>query len=204
MNEIPHKKPDRKLQRWVYVIGILFCADFIFYGYMPSHRRLQSLDQARAQQRRMIETASLQANELPALELRLQNAEKTVEHYEANVPEETSLGVFLEDIAHIMTKHHLTNQVVNPGKEVACDGVSCLPVQVNCTGSLKDIFAFFQDFQTMDRLVRVQRAVLQNDSDFAGQVGVQTQAMIFYRPQTQQSAGGTPSGVLPGGGNRGA
>lgn len=188
MSDIGPKKQSRKQQAWLYAVAVLFCADFVFYGYMPSHKRLRSLREAEVQQRRMIEMAAAQGNELPALRTRLKNVEQIVAHYDSYVPQEVSLAAFLQDIARVMTGHHLTDQVVVPGKEVESDSVRCIPVRMSCKGSLKDIFNLFHDFQGMDRLVRIEKIILQNDRDFTGRISLETDAMIFYRPQAARDA----------------
>jgi len=195
MSNTAPKRSGHKQQAWLYAIAALFCADFVFYGYMPSHKRLQSLREAESQQRRLIETAAVQGKELPALKVRLANVEQIVEHYESDVPQEVSLGLFLQEIARTMTEHHLTDQVVVPGKEVESGGVGCVPVHVNCRGSLKDLFGFFHDLQGMDRLVRIEKVILQNDRDFTGRVSMDTDAVIFYRPQAARDATSVAAGL---------
>ena len=195
MSNTALRRSGRKQQAWLYAIAVLFCADFVFYGYMPSHKRLQTLREAEIQQRCLIETAAAQSKELPALKVRLTNIEQIVEHYDSYVPEEASLGLFLQEIARIMTEHHLTDQVVVPGKEGESGGVGCTPVHVNCRGSLKDIFSFFHDFQSMDRLVRIEKVILQNDRDFTGRVTMDADAVIFYRPQAAQDATNVAAGL---------
>jgi Tfp pilus assembly protein PilO len=173
---------------WVYLIGGLFLADFVFYGYLPSQRRLQSLRDSRNEQERMIRMAVDQSAELPKLKVRLRNVEEIVGHYDSYVPEERFLGVFLQEIADIMTRHQLTDQVVVPQSEIACGEVNCIPIHVNCKGSLNNVFSFFHDVQTMSRLVRIEKADLQNDADYSGQVSMHIEAMIYYRSETQRNA----------------
>ena len=196
------RQPGRRQQLWLYMAAVLFCADFVFFGYLPSHRRLQSLREAGRQQGLMIQTAAAQSKELPQLRTRLRDTEQVIERYESYIPQRASLGIFLQEIAQIMTKHHLTDQVVVPGRETGSNAVRCVPVRINCKGGLKDLFGFFQDFQAMDRLVRIEKVVLQNSSDFLGQVTIETDAVIFYRPQAQPGtpdvAGGRPEGVNDG------
>jgi Tfp pilus assembly protein PilO len=187
----------RKQQLWVYLIAVLFVADFISYGYMPSRRRLQSLKQAGAQQEAMIRTAAMQSKKLPGLKQRLKTVEEIVEHYDAYVPEERALGAFLQDIAHMMTEHRLTDQVVVPQDEMRSSGVRCIPVHMNCKGSLSDLFGFFGDLQTMGRLVRIEKTVLTNDNEYTGQVSLHTEAVIFYRaPQSRDLADDTSRKAL--------
>jgi len=196
MRDSVFKKTGRKQQMWLYSIAVLFCADFVFYGYTPSHKRLQSLREAKTQQSRLIATAAAQSKELPALRTRLKNVERIVEHYDRYVPPEESSGVFLQEIARIMTEHHLADQVVVPGTNVESDGIRCIPVHIDCQGSLKDIFSFFCDLQTMDRLVRIEKVSLQNDKDFTGHVGMEMNAVIFYRPQAGRDATRVAAGSI--------
>jgi Tfp pilus assembly protein PilO len=182
------KRPDRRRQVWVYIVALLFCIDFAFDGYLPSHRRLQSLRQTSAQQQQTIMMAAAQSKELAGLKARLRSAEQIIEHYDAHIPWEASLGVFLQEIAQIMTRHHLADQVVVPGQERESDGVRCISVHVNCKGGLKDVFNFFHDFQKMDRLVRIEKVALKNDSDLTGRITMDADAMIVYRPQAERHA----------------
>ena len=186
MSRIELKRPDHRRQMWVYLIALLFLADFAFYGYLPSHRRLRSLREAHARQEHVIRTAAQQSKELPSLQTRLKSVGQIIEHYDAYIPYEASLGMFLQEIARIMTQHRLTDQVVVPGKETESDGVRCISVHVNCKGSLKDVFSFFRDFQAMDRLVRIEQVTLQNDSGLRGGVTMDADAMIFHRPRTER------------------
>ncbi len=174
----------RRQQVWVLVIASLFAADFVFNGYLPSHRRLENLAQARTQHERIIDTAVAQAEVLPALEVRHKEIVKQVSRYEDSVPAQSNLGLFLGQIAELMTEHQLANQVVVPGTEVKAGELNCIPVQMDCTGTLDGVFGFFADLGNMSRLVRINKISLKNDTGFTGTVSMQTEAMIFYRPQT--------------------
>ena len=176
----------RKQQMWVYVIGTLFVVDFFFYGYLPSHRRLQSLRRMKSQHARTIEAAASQEEMLPTLETRLDQAKATVKRYEGSIPSESALGVFLRQIAHIMAEHGLTDQEVIPSKETTAGELRCISVHMNCAGTLDGLFGFFRDLQGLGRLVRIEKATLKNDARFTGQVSMQTEAVIFYRPQMSQ------------------
>lgn len=186
MNNRATKPLLRRQQAWVLGIGVLFLADFVFYGYMPSHRRLESLARARSQHESTLNTATSQAEALPTLEKRHKETAGTVRYYEACVPTESELGVFLGQIASIMTVHQLADQVVEPGKEIEADELNCIPVRMDCTGTLSAIFGFCADLQSLHRIVRIEKITLNNDSGFTGRVAMQTEAVIFYRPQKTQ------------------
>jgi len=165
------------------VVAGLFVADFIWFGYLPLQRRLTALNRAKAAQDRLIVKATLQRQQLPVLEEQLQQLQTLVADFEANVPTQRSLGVFLQQIANLMSEHNLSEQVVTPGKEIKADGLSCIPVGMQCTGRLVQIFEFYKRLQGLDRLVRIEQVRLTNDTDFSGQVSMQTKAFIYYRPQ---------------------
>jgi Tfp pilus assembly protein PilO len=175
-----------KQQIWVLVVAVLFLADFVFYGYMPSHRRLQALARARAQHEQVIDAAMAKAEALPMLEQRHKEMARLVRRYEDYVPTESALGVFLRQIPNIMADHELTNQVMVPKERVQLGDLNCIPVQMNCTGTLEGVFGFFGGLADLHRLVRIERVTLKNDSDYAGSVTMQTEAVIFCRPPKLQ------------------
>lgn len=189
MNTTESKEFRSRRQVWVGVVAALFVCDFVWCGYLPSQKRLKSLRESRAQQQRTIQMADAQGPELPKLRARLRDTQKTVEQYETCVPAESSLGTFLQQIAGTMTKHHLVDQVVVPGKEWESDSFNGIPIHMTCTGALTNIFQFFTDLHALGRLVRVEKVVLKNDSAFTGQVNMDVNAVIFYQSSKQRKSG---------------
>lgn len=174
-------------------------ADFVLFGYLPSHKRIKSLKQAQAEQALVIAQAAAKSTELLSAEQQLQKLQARVAKYQASVPPERALGAFLKEIADIMTNYDLTEQVVAPGTETKTEALSCIPVHIKCKGKLVQIFEFFRHFQASDRLVRVEKVKLTNDPDFAGLVSMEIESVIYHRPQVEQKqpAPGSkePSGV---------
>ncbi len=188
MNSIRAKLALKKQQAWVYAIAALFVVDFVFYGYLPSHRRLQTLKRSRAQKEQVIAMGVSQAEALDVLEKRLTDTRDAVKDYDLSVPRDSALGVFLRQITDIMTDHELSNQSVIPGETLETDALHCIPVRMNCTGTLSGVFGFFHGLQSSKRLVRIEKVTLQNSSEFGGTVTMQTEAVIFYRPEKAQEA----------------
>jgi len=188
MSESGTKVLLRKQQVWVFVIGGLFIADFVFYGYMPSRRRLQALAHAQDQQERVISTAITHAEALPTLEQQHKEVERVVRYYQDCIPTEGNLGLFQRQIADIMTTHQLSDQVVVPGQTIEAGELNCIPVHMNCKGSLAGLFGFFKDLQNARRLIRIEKVTLRNDTGFTGDVAMQTEAVIFYRSEKPQDA----------------
>ena len=204
MNATGSRLSHRKQQMWVYVIAGLFVCDFVLCGYLPSHDRLASLGRARAQQRQTIQMAAAQSAELPGLERRLRGMETAVEGYDLRVPADRALGAFLQQISGVMTDCRLTEQIVLPGKEVKTDDLNCVPIHVACRGTLTDIFGFFKKLQTLERLVRIEKVAMENDSDLTGQLRLQVEAVIFEQSAKHRRTNGPAEAPSAGGVNHGA
>lgn len=204
MNTIGSRLSHRKRQMWVYVIAGLFVGDFVLCGYLPSHQRLASLQRTRAQQKQTILMAAAQSAELPGLERRLRGMEKVVTGFDLRVPADKALGTFLQQISGIMTDCRLTEQVVLPGKEVKTEDLNCVPLHVACKGTVTDFFGFFRKLQSLDRLVRIEKVALENDSDLTGRIGLQMEAVIFEQSAKYRKTNGPAEAQSAGGVNRGA
>lgn len=171
---------------WIYIIAVILVADFVLFGYLPSHQRMKSIRQAKTEQALAIARAAAETEQLPILREQLQKLQAEASDYEASVPAEQSLGTFLQQITRLMTEHNLTDQVVAPGAEIRAEGLHCIPVDVKCKGKLAHLFEFYRRLQSMDRLVRIEHVELVNDPDFTGKVSMQTKAVVYYGPQVQQ------------------
>jgi Tfp pilus assembly protein PilO len=169
----------RKQQKWVYVIAALFVCDFVACGFIPARQRLLALERACMQQRKTIAMAAAEGAELPGLERRLRDMKQTVEGFDLRVPADRGSGTFLQQITGLMTDCRLVEQVVLPGKEVKTDDLDCIPIHVACKGTLANMFRFFTRLQSLDRLVRIEKVAMDNDTDLTGQISLQVEAVIF-------------------------
>ena len=175
------KLSHRKEQICVCVVAGLFLCDFIVCGYLPSQQRLTSLRHARADQRRTIDMAAGQATELERLKTRLRDTERVVECFDASVPPAPALGGFLQKMAAIMMEYELTDQEVLPGKEFTTGDLGCIPVHLTCHGTLTQLFGFFDRLGTLDRLVRGETAMFENDAGLTGQLRLEADMVIFFQ-----------------------
>lgn len=177
----------KRRQVVIYVVAGMLVTDFVFFGYMPSHKRLKAIRQARAEQTRVIAQAAAESEQLPVLEKQMAQLTKIVADYEAKVPLKRDLGTFLRQIANLMTKHNLTDQVVAPGTEMKTDDLNCIPVEMKCKGRLTQIFEFYNQLRELDRLIRIEQVTLANDDGFSGIIDMHTKAVIYYRTQGKQT-----------------
>ena len=170
----------------IFVIAGAMVSGFVLFRYLPLQKRIRAVEQARAAQRLAITKTSAESRQVPALKGQLLKLQRTVGNYEANVPGQRALGVFLHRIANLMNEYNLRERLIQPGEEVKAEGLNCIPVSMQCKGGLKQIFKFFKSLQVLDRLVRIEQIKLVNDGDFSGEVGMQTKAVIYYRAEAEQ------------------
>ena len=161
-------------------------AAVVLFRYLPLRQRMKAVEQTKTAQTLAISKASMERAQLPVLKERLLKLQQTVGNYKANIPAKRDLGVFLQQIADLMNEHNLKGQVIVPGKEIAVEELSCIPVDMRCKGKLAQVFEFYKRMQRLDRLLRIEQVKLVNDSDFSGEVSIQTKVVIYYRPQADQ------------------
>jgi Tfp pilus assembly protein PilO len=181
MNRTGTRLSHRKQQIWVCVIAGLFLCDFIACGYLPSQQRLTSLQEARARQRQTIDMAAAQRVELGRLKTKLRETDRLVERFDASVPPAQAVGAFLLQITAVMKECDLTDQVVLPDEELQSGDVGCIPIHVTCKGRLAQLFGFFHRLEALDRLVRIEKVTMENDSAYMGELTLKAQVVIFYQ-----------------------
>jgi Tfp pilus assembly protein PilO len=159
---------------------------FLLLRYLPLRNYAKAVKERETTQTFAIAKAAAESQQLPVLEEQLLKLRATVANSGTNIPLQRDIGVFLRKIADLMNEHNLKEQVIAPGKEIEADELKCIPVDMQCKGRLAQIFEFYKQLQGLDRLVRIETVVLVNDSDFGGEVDMQTKLVIYYRPQAGQ------------------
>ena len=120
------------------------------------------------------------------LEEQLEQLQRTVADYQANVPDSRNLGAFLRRIANLMDEHNLSEQHINPGEEIAKEKLNCVLVNMQCKGKLAQVFEFYKSLRRLDRSVRIEQVELANDDNFSGEVSMTTKAIIYYGSKTPE------------------
>jgi len=172
-----------KRQIAICVAGAAIVSGFVLFRYLPLQKRIKVVEQAQTVQTLAIAKASAERGQLPTLREQLLKLQSDVGSYEVNVPAQRDLGAFLHKMANLMNEQNLREQLIEPGPEMDADGLNCIPVSMQCKGGLKQIFEFFRSLQGLDRSVRIEQVKLVNDSDFSGEVSMQTKAVIYYRTE---------------------
>jgi Tfp pilus assembly protein PilO len=171
----------KRQQLAICLLGAMFIGDFIFFGYMPLRTRLTDLQSKRAAKQAMMTQAAAERNRLPAIKQQLIQLQATVGNFEVAIPRQRDLGDFVQKIGGIMSDHDLKDQVIQPSGQVTVKGLSCIRIKMQCKGGLRQIFGFFKQLQSMDRMVRVEEVHLLTDGNFTGQISMEAKVTIYYQ-----------------------
>lgn len=159
---------------------------FVLFRYLPLRSKMKALRQTKSAQSLTIAKGVADNKQLILLKEKLSKLQHKLEKYEANIPVNSDIGVFLHTIADLMNEHKLAEQVIEPRKEIKADNISCIPVKMQCKGKLAQIFEFYRELQGLDRLVRIEQVKLSNNKDFNGRVSMEAKAIIYYRTKVVQ------------------
>jgi len=163
------------------IVAVALLAGFVVFSYLPLRQRRRTVEMEKAAHKIAITKTMVESSKLPELKHELETLRSKVGDYDARIPQQTGLGVFLQRIARLMNENELTEQLIEPGREVEADGLVRVPVGMQCKGSLEHIFSFFDSLQSLDRLVRIEKVKLANDKDFKGQVSMKVETVIYHR-----------------------
>ncbi len=174
-----------KQQLTICLIAAAVIGGFTLFRFLPLHKKSKAVKQTKSAQTLIIAKGISDSEQLPVFTQQLLGLKTRLSNFEANIPEERALGGFVHKIAELMNQHNLKEQEIAPHTEIETDGLNCIPVSIQCRGGLTQIFQFYRQLQELDRLIRVQRVKLTNDSDFIGEVGMKTDVVIYYRTDTR-------------------
>ena len=160
--------------------GVIVCV-FVLFWYLPLRKKMKAVNQAKTAQTLAIAKGAADSRQLPLLREQLLKLQTRLGNYQANIPEKNTFGVFLGSVTDLMNKNNLKEQEITPGEEVKAGQFNCIPVNIRCKGELSQIFKLYRQFQTLDRLIRIEQVKLSNDSGYKGQVSMETMAIIYYR-----------------------
>ncbi|MHC4531521.1 MAG: hypothetical protein ACYSXD_08165, partial [Planctomycetota bacterium] len=74
------------------VAAVVMVGGFLLFRYLPSRKKLRSLEQQRIEQALAVTKASNDSLLIPTIKEQLSKLQETTENYEKNVPAKRSLG----------------------------------------------------------------------------------------------------------------
>jgi Tfp pilus assembly protein PilO len=176
-----------KRQLVIFAVALAVVLGFVFFRFIPLKKELISIRQDIAAQKLVIEQARAQQIKLVAAKEKFATLQKASMIFDMKVPNDRNLGDFLHQMAKLMNKHRLVDQMIVPADEIQAGQFNCIPVNMQCKGKLAEVFGFFRSLQQSDRLVRIEQVDLNNDEDFTGDITMTTKAVIYYRSAQNRS-----------------
>lgn len=168
-------------QLTICVIAGMIVGGFVLFRYLPLRSKMKAIRQIKSTQALTIAKGAADNKQRLLLNEQLLELNRELENYEAKIPEQSDIGGFLRKIADLMNENNLSGQMIEPHKEIKAEKLNCIPVKMQCKGNLAQIFEFYRQLQGLDRLVRIEHVKLSNDSDFNGQISMESMAIIYYR-----------------------
>ena len=172
-----------KKQIVIFVTAAVVFGGFVLFRYIPLSKEISTVKSARAGQNLIIAKGISDSEQLPVFTHQLHALQDKLDNYERNIPKQKDLGLFLKQIAELMDNHNLKDQAIQPLEEKRINGLICIPVSMECKGSLNDISEFYKNLQELDRQIRIKQVKLKNGSDFSGEIKMETEIAIYYRAQ---------------------
>ncbi len=172
-----------KKQTMILVLGAAILTGFAVFQYVPIVQKKLQMRKQVLKHAQSMEQVQQYAGSLP--ELRQKKAELTeqVTAYSVKIPEGKQFAQLWQQIADVMNDCQLTEQSVRPGKEQTSEELCCIPLSIECTGTLDQMFEFFQSLENFERLVRIEQIDLKNNDDFDTTVKMNATANIYYQPE---------------------
>lgn len=154
---------------------------FAIFQYIPVIRQKHAIRDGMAQQDQLSEMIRLQSALLPELKQQEKQLREALVPFNQKVPQDRQFAQLWQQIADVMNECKLSDQLVQPGEELKSDQLCSIPLTLECRGSLKQLFAFFQAMENMDRLIRFEEVKFENDSDFNAVVKLNAKASVYYQ-----------------------
>ena len=175
------KRMDKQ-QVTILILGAVILIGFGLFRYMPIVRKRMTLKEQMNQQSLSMEQIQEYSRLLPELSLQKRRLEEKLQASSGKIPEGKQFARLWQQIAEVMNECKLQDQLVQPAAEMKSDQVCCIPLRIECTGSLDQMFMFFQLLENFDRLICLEDVQLENSNDYDAKIKLSAKANVYYQP----------------------
>lgn len=172
------------LQRQQIIIIVLVCsiiAGFAMFLYYPLARQTKAVEQADAAQSAAAARVDERKRQLPVLREKAEALQRKLENFDEKLPRSREFALLWRQIADVMNKHNLKDQLVQPGNEIQGQQLNCIPISIRCSGRGEQIFEFLKSLEKLERVIRIEHFRLENDRDLRGWLRMSAEANVYYR-----------------------
>ena len=172
-----------KQQLVIVSVIVIMLAGFTLFQYLPVKSKADIVKQRRDTLLNNNQAMTLRLQQLPVFYKQLEDMRKSVENYNLEIPRGRAHGLFLQQIADVMSRLGLSEQRITPGLEYDSGKLICIPIDIQCRGKFNAIFTLFKEFKKFDRLIQIEQVNLSNTSDYNGSLLMRAKVSIYYRRQ---------------------
>lgn len=180
------KYPERKQ---VQIIGIAAAVIVVFgvLRFYPLARRMTDIRQVRSAQDIAVTQVREYSIGMPVLRRQVGELRVSLADYTRRIPPGRQFADLWHRIADVMNRHNLQDQVVQPGGETTGPTVGCIPITIQCSGTLEQVFEFLKSLTDFERVIRIDKLQLLNDADFSGRIKLIADAKVYYQTAIEPS-----------------
>jgi Tfp pilus assembly protein PilO len=180
------KHPEKK-QMQIIGIAAVIIVGFGVLRFYPLARRMAEIRRIRRQQIAAVAQVRQYTMGIPALRRQADDLRVKLADYDLRIPPDRRFADLWHRMAEAMNRHNLQEQVVQPGGETTSQIVGCIPITIQCSGTLEHIFEFLKSLSDFERLIRIEELQLQNDADYSGRIKLNATAKVYYQTAVEPS-----------------
>lgn len=170
-----------KQQLIILSVAVVLFVGFGFFRYYPLAKQKEHIEKVNEQQMAAVAKAKTYSMQLPILRRHINAITEKTDDYNVKIPKSRQFAELWQQLASVMNKHNLKDQLVQPGTEIHGSEVNCIPIIIECSGSLNQIFELFKSLHNFERLIRIESIKLINDKDFVEPLKMKVLASVYYR-----------------------
>lgn len=171
-----------KQQITILVLAAAILVGFGVFRYVPIVRKKLAMREQMTRQSVSMEQIQDYSRRLPELEMQKKHLEKKIQRNSGKIPEGKQFASLWQQIAEAMNQCQLQDQLVQPAAETQSEDICCVPLKIECKGTLEQLFSFFQLLEGFDRLISFEEIQLENDKDFNAVLKLSAKANVYYQP----------------------
>lgn len=171
-----------KQQAAILIIGAVILIGFGMLRYMPIVRQKLALKEEMLRQSISMQEIREYSRRLPELKYQKSRLNEQLLSQSGRIPEGRQFARLWQQIAEVMNECNLQDQLIQPAEEKKSEDLCCVPLTIECKGTLEQIFTFFRMLEAFDRLICFEQVQLDNDKDFSALLKLNAKAYVYYRP----------------------
>lgn len=177
-----------KQQIIIIVVAVISIGGFGVLRYLPLAGKTRAIKAAREQFQDGDLDVKIQARQIPILNAKMEQIKLRVGDYDSKIPFGREFASLYDDIAAVMGKHNLSDQLIQPFGETVGKDVISIPIGLECSGRLSDVFGFFRSIESFDRLIRIEKLEMSSEPE-QDVISIKANAVVYYRNESSVEKG---------------